>query len=275
MNEWFKVLALGIVQGLTEFLPISSTGHLLTVSALLNFEGSLGGTFEIFIQLGTLFAVILYFRKPLLYQIRHIGYDKSVQSLWINIVVGSIPAAVFGILLADFITEHLFPQDTAPTVIAVTLLMGGFIFLWVENRRDLPELTNTVQSLEAVSIKQAFLIGLVQSLAIVPGVSRSGATIVGGLLAGLDRKVATTFSFYLSIPMLGGAGGLQLLKSSDKLGGDDIMSLLGGAVVAGVVGWMAIAWLLRYVGRNNFRIFGIYRIAAGVALALLVITGNI
>ncbi len=270
MDEWIKVVIMGIVQGITEFLPVSSTGHLLVTSAILNFEGSLGGTFEIFIQVGSVLAVIGFYRQSLWQQVRTVHQDARVQRLWMAIVVAAIPAAVVGILARDLIKETIFPQDTAPTVVGTVLILGGFVFLVVERRRhkDQAELTDDVYD---VSLKQALGVGFAQMFALIPGTSRSGASIVGGMLAGMSRQAATAFSFYLAIPVLGGATVIDLLLSLDEIDGDGLFSLLLGTIVTATVSWFAIGWLLRYISRNNFIPFGYYRIAAGSVLLLLVI----
>lgn len=268
MIEWLKVIILGIVQGLTEFLPISSTGHLIVTSALLNFEGSLGGTFEIFIQLGTVFSVLLFYRRDILAQVRAIPGDQRVQRFWLGIAIAFVPAATLGFLFSDQIKAVLF----SPGVVAVALIVGGIIFLILERRpqADSPDLTSEVT---AITIRQAVIIGIAQMFALIPGTSRSGASIVGGLLAGLNRRAATQFSFYLAIPTLGGATVYDLWSNRDLISNDDLLMLALGAVVAGIVGWLAIGWLLRYVANNSFVLFGYYRIAAGVVILLLLAAG--
>jgi undecaprenyl-diphosphatase len=278
MDEFIKVIILGIIEGITEFLPISSTGHLLVFSALLNSEVAdrLGGTFEIFIQIGAVIAVVGFYREDLWRQARTITTDRGVQRLWLGVIVASIPAGIFGFLLRDFIKETLFPQDTAPLVVATTLILGGIVFLLVERRPAAqPGAPAKTNRLEDISLRQAILIGLAQTLALVPGVSRSGASIVGGMMTGLNRQVATAFSFYLALPVLGGATLLDLLLSLDEISNDDLGYLFVGAVVSGIVAWVAIGWLLRYVASNNFVAFGYYRIAAGIIILLLIGIGTL
>jgi undecaprenyl-diphosphatase len=274
--EWIKVVILGIVEGITEFLPVSSTGHLLVVSAFLEFEGSLGGTFEIFIQVGAVVAVIGFYHRDLLLQMRTVRTDPNVQRLWLGVVIASIPAAVLGLLLRGRIKEIIFPQDTAPMVVAIALILGGIVFLIVERRRQrsVPEEAET-DAVTTITLKQAVIVGIVQTLALIPGTSRSGASIVGGMLAGMNRKVATTFSFYLAIPVLGGATIVDLLLSLDEVGAGDLFYLLLGAVISGIVAWISIGWLLRYVSSNTFIPFGYYRILAGSVILLLFVLGNL
>ncbi len=262
MLELVKVIILGIVEGVTEFLPISSTGHLIVFAALLNFTSS--KTFEIFIQIGSVFAVIIFFRAELLKQVATVPTDKGVQRLWLNIIIAFIPAGVVGLLFADKIDQLLF----RPIVVAISLIIGGVIFLWVERR---PHSQPTTVNLESITPRQALAVGVSQIFSLIPGVSRSGSTIVGGMLFGLDRAVATRFTFFLAIPTLGIATLYKLFKSLSTLQGNDLANLLLGAVVAGIVAWIAIRWLLNYVARNSFVAFGYYRILAGIIIILLVL----
>jgi undecaprenyl-diphosphatase len=261
MPELIKVIILGIVEGLTEFLPISSTGHLIVFSALLNFTTS--KTFDIFIQVGTVVAVIVYFRVELLKQVATVTSDKGVQWLWLNIIIAFIPAGVVGLIFADKIDELLF----RPIVVAISLIVGGIIFLWIERR---PQAKPTAVTLESITPRQALAVGISQIFSLIPGVSRSGSTIIGGMLFGLDRAVATRFTFFLAIPTLGIATIYKLLKSLSSLQGNDMANLLIGTIVAGIVAWIAIRWLLNYVARNNFIAFGYYRILAGIIIIGLV-----
>ncbi|GAB4518657.1 MAG: undecaprenyl-diphosphate phosphatase [Anaerolineae bacterium] len=273
MPEWLNVIILGIVEGITEFLPISSTGHLLVVSAFLESDltARLGGTFEIFIQLGAVIAVVAFYRDDIFTQVRTVHKDRSVQRLWLAILVASIPAALIGFLLRDFIKDTLFPQETAPFVVATTLILGGIIFLLVERRPN--QSAPTVNSISEITLRQALLIGLAQTTALIPGVSRSGASIIGSLLLGISRSAATAFSFYLAIPVLGGATVLDLLLSLDEIQSGDLVYLLLGTVVSGVVAWISIGWLLRYVSSNTFIAFGYYRIVAGLVILALIVVG--
>lgn len=273
MDEIIKTIILGIVQGITEFLPISSTGHLIVTGTALNFKNSLGGTFEIFIQLGSVLAVALFFRNDLFNQVRTVARDSAVQRLWLNIIIAAVPAAVFGLLVRGFIKETLF----APAVVGITLILGGIVFLIVENRREANDANQDAPveaDLTTISTKQALGVGVAQTFALIPGVSRSGASIIGGLLGGLSRPTATKFSFYLSIPVLGGATVVDLLFSLDEITSTDQLLLLGlGTVVTAIVSWFAIGWLLRFVARNSFAVFGYYRILAGVVILALVAVG--
>lgn len=261
--EWVKVVILGIVEGITEFLPISSTGHLIVAAALLNFQGSIGGTFEIFIQLGAVVAVIVFYRSEIFQQVRTVTSDSRVQRFWLGIIVAFIPAAVIGFLLKDWIKEILF----SPVVVGITLIVGGIIFLVVERR---PVTTTAVTDAVDITLPQAFMVGIAQTTALIPGVSRSGASIIGGMLGGMNRRAATQFSFYLAIPTLGLATVFDLLTSLDQISGDQLAMLIVGAIISGIVAWLSIGWLLRYVANNTFTAFGYYRICAGIIILILV-----
>lgn len=262
MLDIIKVIILGIVEGLTEFLPISSTGHLIVASALLDFN-ALGGTFEIFIQFGAVVAVIVFYRAELWNQFRLIRSDRGVQRVWLGILLAFIPAAVIGFLFSDEIKAVLFK----PTVVAIALIVGGVIFLIVERYQK--DARPTTTRMDDMTSRQAILIGLAQTLALIPGVSRSGASIISGLLVGMDRQTATRFSFFLAIPTLGLATLYDLVKNLDQVTSSDFLNLVLGAIVAGIVAWLSIAWLLRFVERNSFVVFGYYRILAGIIILLL------
>ncbi|GAB4195047.1 MAG: undecaprenyl-diphosphate phosphatase [Roseiflexaceae bacterium] len=264
---WWQVVALGVVEGLTEFLPISSTAHLLISSKLLGFENSIGGTFEIFIQFGAVLAVLGYYARDLAAQARAIPTSAEARRFWMHVVVAFVPAAIVGLLARDWIKAVLFES---PQLIATSLILGGIVLIVIELIPRRPPSTTDAQR---VTFWQALSVGLVQILALVPGMSRSGSAIVGGMLSGMDRSSATAFSFYLAIPTLGLATLVDLLGSLDQLQGGDIGRLLVGALVSFVVAWLSIGWLLRYVATNRFVGFGIYRIAAGLLILALVGAG--
>lgn len=267
--SWGIVVILGIVEGLTEFLPISSTAHLLLVADLLGFQGSIGGTFEIFIQLGAILAVVAYYANDLRAQARSLPTSATARRFWIAIMIAFLPAAVVGLALRTWIKQVLF---ASPSVIAWALILGGVALIVIER---LPKRAITAQDVEHISFGQALGIGVAQVLALVPGVSRSGASMIGGILGGLDRRTATAFSFYLAIPTLGAATLVDLLGSLDQISGSDVGRLLVGTLVAGVVAWMSIGWLLRYVAGHSFVAFGIYRIVVGALVLALVAAGRI
>lgn len=276
--DFIYAIVLGIVEGITEFLPISSTGHLLVASAFLNFPTAalqvpdpkaFRDTFTIFIQIGAVVAVLAFYRRDLAAQARRIRQDRVVQRFWLGIALAFLPAAIIGFLLRNVIKEVLF----TPIAVGVALVIGGIVFLLIERRPRTPHVT----ALEAITLRKALLIGVAQVTALIPGVSRSGASIVGSLLLGLDRRTATAFSFYLAIPTLGLATLFDLLLALRE---GSVMTehlpLFGvGAFVSFVVAWLSIAWLLRYVSRNSFRIFGYYRIVAGAVIIGLVLFTNV
>lgn len=270
--DYLLALILGIVEGVTEFLPISSTGHLIVATALLGFPTAnlqvpdpkaFRETFEIFIQVGAIIAVIAFYGRDLLSQLRKIPTDRTTQSFWLSILIASVPAALVGFLLRHWITDTLYK----PVVVGVALIVGGIVFLLLETR----PLVVRVNALEKITLPQAVLIGLAQMTALIPGVSRSGASIVGGLLIGLDRPTATVLSFYMAIPILIGATFYQLFSAiADGLvRAADLPLFAVGTVVSFVVAWLSIRWLLNYVARHNFRLFGYYRILAGLVIIVL------
>lgn len=260
MIEILKAAILGLVEGVTEFLPISSTGHLIVASSLLGFQGSLGGTFEIFIQLGAVLAVVWFYRRDLWSQAQRLPKDRAVQRLWLNVAIAFVPAAALGFLLHEWIKAVLF----SPAVVALALIVGGVVLILVERRDH----AGGTASLMDISPRQALVVGIAQVLSLVPGTSRSAASIVGGLLGGLDRSTATAFSFYLAIPTLGLATLFDLVTSLDQINRQDALLLAVGLAVAFVSALAAVGWLLRYVATHDFRPFGIYRIVAGMAVLL-------
>jgi undecaprenyl-diphosphatase len=266
-HTWWQVVTLGIVEGLTEFLPISSTAHLLIAADVLKFENSIGGTFEIFIQLGAILAVAVFYARDLLAQARALPTNPHARRFWLAILIAFLPAALIGLLLRKWIKAVLF---ASPTVIALSLIIGGLALIAVElfARRRV-----TTADVEQISFGQALAIGFAQVLALVPGVSRSGASIVGGMLGGLDRRTATAFSFYLAIPTLGAATLVDLVSSLDQISSDDLARLAVGASVSFVVAWLSIGWLLRYVSNHSFVAFGVYRVVAGLLVLALAAAG--
>lgn len=256
LAELWRVIVLGIVEGITEFLPISSTGHLIVFADFLKFEGSVGGTFEIFIQLGAVLAVVWYYRRDLWRQARAVPSDPTVRRFWLNIGIAFLPAALVGLVLHDWIKANLFQS----TVVALAMIVGGVILLLVDRR----EHSVSTESLYDVSPKQALGIGIAQILALIPGASRSASSIIGGLLSGLDRPTATGFSFYLAIPTLGLATVYDLIKSLDQITAGDLLNFALGAAVSFVVSLIVIGWLLRYIAHHNFKPFAVYRIVAGL-----------
>ena len=269
MTDWLEIILLGVVEGLTEFLPISSTAHLLLAARVLGFEDSTGGTFVIFIQFGAVIAVLGFYARELLTQARLASREPAIQRFWLAILVAFLPAALAGVLLRTWIKTVLFDS---PTVIAWALIIGGIVLLLAER---LPQRPTIESNIPLVTLRQALKVGIVQVLALIPGVSRSGASIVGGMLTGMDRATATRFSFYLAIPTLGAATIVDLFANLDRLTLTDVGELLLGTLVAFVVAWLSIGWLLRYVAHNSFVIFGIYRILAGATILVLLAVGRL
>jgi undecaprenyl-diphosphatase len=264
--DYVYALILGFVEGITEFLPISSTGHLLVASALLSFPPEqLRVAFDIFIQIGAVFAVVVYYWRDLIGQAQRATSHTGARQFWVNLFIAFLPAAVVGVLLQKQIEANLLK----PIVVGIALILGGIVFLLIERQ----DRTGIIHNLEQVSPVQALLIGIAQVLSLIPGVSRSGASIVGGMLVGLDRVTATAFSFYLVIPTLGAATFYRLYTAfrDKELVVAEVPLLAVGTLAAFVVAYASIAWLLRYVSSHDFRAFGVYRIIAGaiiVALAL-------
>ena len=275
--ELLKILFLGIVEGITEWLPISSTGHMLLVDALftLQLREEFKEMFFVVIQLGAILAVLVYFWKELFpFHLEKkekikLNADMGTLSLWGKVLVACLPAAVLGLLFDDILEEYLH----TPLIIALMLILYGVAFILIEKRnatRVFP-----TQSLEEISYTQALLIGAFQVLSLIPGTSRSGATILGALLLGITRPVGAKFSFFLAIPVMFGASGLKLLKFLLDGGGFigwEFFYLLFGAVVAFVISMLTIKLLMRFVEKHNFKVFGWYRIVLGaIVICALVI----
>ena len=268
----FKAALMGIVEGLTEFLPISSTGHLILTSALLNFAAEpfsqeKAQAFEIAIQTGAIFAVILVYWQKISSTIVSLPHSRQSQRFALNVIVAFVPAVVLGLLFGQAIKDHLF----TPLVVAITFIVGGFIIIWAEKRQK----TARVESVDAMSLTDAIKVGLVQCFAMIPGMSRSGATIIGGMLCGLDRKVATEFSFYLAMPTLIGAGVYSMYKVRSVLSVDVVPVFLVGLLFAFVSAWLCVRWLLRFISNHDFIPFAWYRIGFGLLVLLTWWTGAV
>jgi undecaprenyl-diphosphatase len=261
-----KAAIMGVVEGLTEFLPVSSTGHLILTASLLNFTGgSLTPekvkAFEISIQTGAILAIVLLYWQRLSSTVMAMGHDRNARKFVSNVAVGFLPAVVFGLTVGKAMQAALF----TPIVVASTFILGGFIILWAENRQGVKV---RVAEVEDMSVWDALKIGLVQCLAFVPGTSRSGSTIIGGMLFGLSRKAATEFTFFLAIPTLIGAGAYSLLKVRHSLVAADLPLFGVGFLFSFISAWLCIRWLLRYVSTHNFVPFAWYRIAFGGLILL-------
>ncbi|MGI8738222.1 MAG: undecaprenyl-diphosphate phosphatase [Gammaproteobacteria bacterium] len=253
-----KALALGVLEGLTEFLPISSTGHLIIAGDLLGFTGPLANTFKIFIQLGAILAVCWLYRDRLIRVMTGLPSDPVARRFAINIAIAFLPAAILGLLFHDSITRFLF----SPVTVAIALIVGGVAILLIERLAH----SARVNTVDEVSWREALKIGLAQSLALMPGVSRSGATIMGGLVAGLSRRTAAEFSFFLAIPIMFAAGGFALLKNLDILRLADLPIFATGFLAAFGSALASIKFLITYLGNHSFKIFAWYRIVFGLVV---------
>jgi len=257
-----KAAIMGIVEGLTEFLPISSTGHLILAGSLLGFDDDKAKVFDIAIQTGAILAVIIVYWQKIRDTVVALPTQKSAQRFALNVLIAFLPAVVLGLLFGKAIKAHLF----TPVVVATTFIIGGFIILLAEKRQANVATAARIQSADDMTLMDALKVGLVQCLAMIPGTSRSGATIIGGMFLGLSRKAATDFSFYLAIPTLIGAGAYSLFKERALLSMAD-MPLFGvGLLFSFVSAWLCIRWLLKFIATHSFVGFAWYRIAFGLVV---------
>jgi len=257
-----KAAIMGIVEGLTEFLPISSTGHLILAGSLLGFDDDKAKVFDIAIQTGAIFAVILVYWQKIRDTVAALPTDKQAQQFALNVFVAFLPAVVLGLLFGKAIKAHLF----TPVVVASTFIIGGFIILWAEKRQQNNPAVARIHAVEEMTMLDALKVGLVQCFAMIPGTSRSGSTIIGGMLMGLSRKAATDFSFYLAIPTLMGAGFYSLYKERALLSLADLPLFGVGLLFSFISAWLCIRWLLRYIATHSFVAFAWYRIAFGIVV---------
>ena len=256
-----KTIIIGIIEGITEWLPISSTGHMILANEFIKLDVSneFWKMFEVVIQLGAIMAVVVIYFKDLFPW----GFNKTKEDtkntfiLWGKILVGCIPCAIVGLLFDDWIDEHFYN----PWTVAITLFVYGVLFIIVENHKK----KNTIKE---VSFLNAFKVGLFQVLSIIPGTSRSGATIVGGLTLGLDRTTITNFTFYMAVPVMAGASLLKLVKFGFAFTSSEIIILLVGMITAFIVSLIAIKYLLKYIKKNDFKVFGYYRIVLSIIVLL-------
>ncbi len=254
-----KAAIMGVVEGLTEFLPISSTGHLILAGSLLGFDDAKAKVFDIAIQTGAILAVIIVYWQKIRATLVALPTERQAQKFALNVLIGFLPAVVLGLLFGKMIKEHLF----TPTVVATTFILGGFVILWAERR---PQSAARIHSVDDMSALDALKVGLVQCMAMIPGTSRSGATIIGGMLLGLSRKAATDFSFFLAIPTLIGAGAYSLYKERALLSMADLPMFAVGLFFSFISAWLCVRWLLRYISTHDFVPFAWYRIAFGIAV---------
>ncbi len=255
-----KAALMGVVEGLTEFLPISSTGHLILAGALLGFDDDKAKVFDIAIQTGAIFAVILVYWQKIRYTLVALPSEKQAQAFALNVAIAFVPAVLLGLLFGKAIKANLF----TPVVVASTFIIGGFIILWAEARQKSSATTVRIHDVDQMKALDALKVGLIQCLAMIPGTSRSGATIIGGMLMGLSRKAATDFSFYLAIPTLIGAGVYSLYKERALLSMADAPMFAVGLLFSFVSAWLCIRWLLKFISTHSFVGFAYYRIAFGL-----------
>ena len=266
-----KAALMGIVEGLTEFLPISSTGHLILAGALLGFDDEKAKVFDIAIQTGAIFAVILIYWQKIRDTLVALPSSKQAQAFALNVLIAFIPAVILGLLFGKAIKAHLF----TPVVVASTFIIGGFIILWAERRQQNNPTLARIHDVESMTPLDALKVGLAQCLAMIPGTSRSGATIIGGMLLGLSRKAATDFSFFLAIPTLIGAGVYSLFKERGLLSLADLPLFGVGLVFSFISAWLCIRWLLSYIATHSFVGFAYYRIVFGVVVLATAWTGAV
>lgn len=273
-----KSLVFGLVEGITEWLPISSTGHMIILEKFLKFGDVSDGFFDMFlvvIQLGAIIAVIVMFwnklwpfkKTTLENGSKQIKVRKGIINLWTKVIVGCIPAGILGLIFDDLLDKYLYNHIT----VAVTLIIYGILFIVVEvwNKKRKPR----IRKLTELTYKDALIMGAFQSLALIPGTSRSGATILGGIAFGASRRVASEFSFFLAIPVMFGASLLKIIKFGGGLSANEVVILIDGLIAAFVVSLVAIRGLMNYIKKHNFSLFGIYRIVLGI-LVLLVLKGS-
>ncbi len=254
-----KAAILGVVEGLTEFLPISSTGHLILVGDLLNFNDERGKVFEIVIQFAAILAVCWEYRAKLTAVASGlVQKQEAAQRFTFNLFIAFLPLAILGLLFGKAIKANLF----SPVPVALAFIIGGFIILWAEKRKH----SEHIVSVDDMHWKDALKLGFAQALALIPGTSRSGATIIGGLFLGLSRKAAAEFSFFLAIPTLGMATLYEVVKYRDQFHTDDLGIFLAGSVASFISAFLCVRWLLRYISHHDFTVFAWYRIAFGLVV---------
>ena len=254
-----KAAVMGVVEGLTEFLPISSTGHLILAGALLGFDDDKAKVFDIAIQTGAILAVIIVYWQKISSTVRALPHSADAQRFALNVFIAFVPAVILGLLFGKAIKANLF----TPEVVATTFIIGGFIILWAERRQAAAV---RIGEVEDMRWQDALKVGLVQCLAMIPGTSRSGATIIGGMLLGMSRKAATDFSFYLAIPTLIGAGAYSLYKDRALLSMADAPMFAVGLLFSFLSAWVCVRWLLKFISTNSFELFAWYRIVFGLVV---------
>jgi undecaprenyl-diphosphatase len=260
-----KALVLGVVEGLTEFLPVSSTGHLILAGDLLGFNGEKAKTFHVAIQTGAMLAIVWEYRVKFGAVLAGLLSDRAAQRFVANLAIAFTPAAVLGLLFGGFIKAHLF----APVPVATAFVLGAFVILWAERKDH----RWRIERVDDMSWRDALKVGFAQCFALIPGTSRSGATIIGAMLFGLSRRAATEFSFFLAVPTLVAAGAYDLYARRTLFSSGDLGILAVGLVAAFVSAFLCVRWLLRYVATHDFKPFAWYRIAFGAIVLVTAYTG--
>ncbi len=262
MNDLLRSIILGIVEGLTEFLPVSSTGHMIIVAPLIGVDtaSEYWQSFIYFVQIGAILAVVLYFRRRLWDMTMHRPHRPAREHLLVKLAVAFLPAAVVGLAFDDAVEAWL----DGPVTVAIALIVGAALIEWIERTH----LIAATESTDEMTLRQALLIGVAQCLAIVPGTSRSAATIMGGLLVGLSAPAAAEFSFFLAIPTIFAAGGYKLLKYRAALTADNAAVLAAGFLTAFIVAYFVVAGFMRYIQTHRFRAFSVYRVVLGVIVLI-------
>ncbi|QWD64309.1 undecaprenyl-diphosphate phosphatase [Polynucleobacter sp. MWH-UH2A] len=270
-----KAVILGVVEGLTEFLPISSTGHLILAGDLLDFNDERGKAFEVIIQFGAILAVCWEFREKLVKVVLSLNSSPSSRRFMLNLIIASIPAMGLGFIFGKHIKAVLF--SSIP--VASAFIVGALIIFWAERRQEKNSNTNThIHSVDDLSYLDALKVGIAQCAALIPGTSRSGATIIGGMLFGLPRTVATEFSFFLAIPVIGGATAYELLKlwkNPVAISGEFTLAIVIGFIAAFISAFICVRWLIHYVAHHNFTPFAWYRIVFGLLVLITAYSGVI
>lgn len=260
--ELLKAFFLGLIEGLTEFLPISSTGHLILFGHLIDFQSDSGRAFEVVIQLGAILAVCWLYRQKIIALVQgFFSGDLHARRFALNVFMALLPAVIIGIFAVDFIKHVLF----SPIVVACALIIGGLIIFAVEASKFEPK---TIEATD-ISLKQAILVGLAQCVAMIPGTSRSGATIIGGMLSGLSRKAATEFSFFLAMPTMLGAATYDLIRNADVLTSDNLINISVGFVAAFIAAFLVVKALVKFVEKHTLRVFAWYRLILGIILLIV------
>jgi undecaprenyl-diphosphatase len=259
-----KAIIMGLVEGFTEFLPISSTGHLILAGSLINFTGEVAKVFEIAIQAGAILAVMWEYRARIGTVLAGLPSDKRQQKFTVNLIVAFLPAAVLGLLFSKAIKAHLF----APAPVAFAFIIGALVILWAERRHKVVAGAHRIETVDDMTMLDALKVGCAQCFALIPGTSRSGATIIGGMLFGLSRKAATEFSFFLAIPTLLAATVYSVIKARHDLHVSDLPMFLIGGLAAFVSAFLCVRWLLRFISTHDFTGFAWYRIVFGIVILI-------